>query len=297
MGRQVKRVSLDFQWSLGRVWEGFLNPHYEKSHRCSACEGGGWAQWARDFENLWWGRGNFRPEHIGLKSLAPNHPAIMRLAQRNVAHSPSFYGNDDGAVLREAARLAEHYNCQRQNFLTQEEIDLIASQNGFDRSFDKVLGADGTVTDRVGPLTPDFVTTTIISSVFSDVSSFYLIKAMAEKSGSSYSCAECDGEGVIWNSLKDKAAAEAWKPSEPPKGDGWQLWETVSEGSPVSPVFATAEELAEWLAGPESSESNTVNAGTSYEKWLSFIKGPGWAPSLMVTGGRVVGGVEAMQSA
>ena len=26
---------------------------------------------------------------------------------------------------------------------------------------------------------------------------------------------------------------------EPPIGDGWQVWETVSEGSPVTPVFAT----------------------------------------------------------
>ena len=30
---------------------------------------------------------------------------------------------------------------------------------------------------------------------------------------------------------------------DPPCGDGFQLWETVTEGSPISPVFATLDEL------------------------------------------------------
>ena len=33
---------------------------------------------------------------------------------------------------------------------------------------------------------------------------------------------------------------------EPPKGEGYQLWETTTEGSPVSPVFATLDELCKW---------------------------------------------------
>lgn len=65
----------------------------------------------------------------------------------------------------------------------------------------------------------------------------------------------------------------------PPKGDAWQLWETVSEGSPVSPVFATAEELATWLAEPGNDTS--VTAGTSKEEWLQFLNRHTWAPSLI----------------
>ena len=34
----------------------------------------------------------------------------------------------------------------------------------------------------------------------------------------------------------------------PPKGDGYQAWETTSEGSPISPVFETLEALCAWLA-------------------------------------------------
>ena len=35
---------------------------------------------------------------------------------------------------------------------------------------------------------------------------------------------------------------------ELPKGNGFQLWETTTEGSPVSPVFDTIGELADWCA-------------------------------------------------
>jgi hypothetical protein len=34
---------------------------------------------------------------------------------------------------------------------------------------------------------------------------------------------------------------------EVPTGEGWQVWETVSEGAPITPVFATDEELIDWL--------------------------------------------------
>lgn len=40
---------------------------------------------------------------------------------------------------------------------------------------------------------------------------------------------------------------ESWEEEEPPTGEGWQLWENVSEGSPVSPVFATSGELVDWM--------------------------------------------------
>lgn len=35
---------------------------------------------------------------------------------------------------------------------------------------------------------------------------------------------------------------------EPPTGDGFQLWETTSEGSPITPVFATLDELCAYAA-------------------------------------------------
>lgn len=66
---------------------------------------------------------------------------------------------------------------------------------------------------------------------------------------------------------------------DPLPGDCYQLWETVSEGSPVSPVFATPEELADWMVAPGNDTS--ITRGTTREQWLAMICGSGYAPSLV----------------
>lgn len=38
--------------------------------------------------------------------------------------------------------------------------------------------------------------------------------------------------------------------TSPPKGEGWQLWQTVSDG-PTTPVFKTAEELIDYMCQPD----------------------------------------------
>lgn len=74
---------------------------------------------------------------------------------------------------------------------------------------------------------------------------------------------------------------------EPPKGDGWQLWETVSEGSQCSPVFATAEELAKFLA---DGGSHPLGAHPTYEQALAFVH-KGSAPSMVMQDGQTESGV------
>ena len=74
----------------------------------------------------------------------------------------------------------------------------------------------------------------------------------------------------------------------------YMMYENVSEGTPISPAFATPEELARWLA------DSGANAGAfrkaSYEQWLETIK-RGSAPSMMAfvgnNGATMVSGVEA----
>ncbi|GAB3977415.1 hypothetical protein GCM10029978_067060 [Actinoallomurus acanthiterrae] len=59
-------------------------------------------------------------------------------------------------------------------------------------------------------------------------------------------CSTCDGHGNL-GTPEQRAAFEAWTPTPPLAGEGWQLWETVTEGSPLTPVFATEEQLARHL--------------------------------------------------
>lgn len=64
---------------------------------------------------------------------------------------------------------------------------------------------------------------------------------------------------------------------DPPEGEGWQLWETVSEGSPISPVFDSPESLARWMASPAYTWALSP---ILYETALRFVH-MGWAPSMV----------------
>jgi len=61
----------------------------------------------------------------------------------------------------------------------------------------------------------------------------------------------------------------AWLPDETP--DHFQIYETVSEGTPVSPVFASRDELAAWLV----TQGHSVKAAKAFAN-------DGWAPSMVV---------------
>lgn len=104
-----------------------------------------------------------------------------------------------------------------------------------------------------------------------------VVDAECKRLGIDPACEHCAGTGEIWDSPEDEQAADSWTAVEPPAGDGYQIWETVSEGSPISPVFATPEELARHMAGRPWG----ADKGSSYDAWMRFINGPGWALSMV----------------
>lgn len=68
MGREVKRVSLEFDWPLNERWEGYVNPHYR---RCPDCDGKGLAPHGRYLEDV--------ARMITLGGSYPDgHPAMRR---------------------------------------------------------------------------------------------------------------------------------------------------------------------------------------------------------------------------
>lgn len=69
------------------------------------------------------------------------------------------------------------------------------------------------------------------------------------------------------------------------------MYEDVSEGTPISPAFATPEELARWLT--DNNASAYADQTASYEGWLRVANG-GLAISMVYspqTG--IVNGVDA----
>lgn len=59
----------------------------------------------------------------------------------------------------------------------------------------------------------------------------------------------------------------------PPKGDAYQIWDMVKGGYPVSPVFETVEDMAEWL----SSKGRRVFPAHIHtkEEWITLLNGSG----------------------
>jgi hypothetical protein len=99
-------------------------------------------------------------------------------------------------------------------------------------------------------------------------------------------CKHCGGDAI---DPEIKEVYEAWTETPPPAGEGWQLWETTSEGSPQTPVFKTPEELARYCT--DNKVSSFGDQTETYETWLKFIRGPGWALSGIMHNGNMDSGV------
>ena len=71
-----------------------------------------------------------------------------------------------------------------------------------------------------------------------------------------------------WDNFLEEPIKKLKELLEVPKGEGFQLWETTSEGSPISPVFETLDELCEWC------EDNATTVGSlkaSKKEWKEML--------------------------
>ncbi|MCH6256697.1 hypothetical protein MLD52_09075 [Puniceicoccaceae bacterium K14] len=69
------------------------------------------------------------------------------------------------------------------------------------------------------------------------------------------------------------------------------MYENTSEGTPISPAFKSAEELARWLADNKASAFADMTA--TYEQWLSTCQS-GSAISMVISNEGMKSGVEAL---
>jgi hypothetical protein len=292
MGRDLKRVPIDFQWPENKVWDGYLNPHYTKSHNCPACAGSGASPEAQRLQAQWYGNAPFQPEERGSTPFLPTHPKVRAFAERNVNRSPSYYGGGEAAIQHEARRLADHFNQGWLHHLNAADVAALLESG---RLTD--LTHTWSPEHRWLPKEPAYIPTPNEVNIWSlsglghdTTNQWIVVRAECERLGIDKECPKCGGAGTIWDSPEAEQAAEAWEPTEPPKGDGYQVWENVSEGSPISPVFAAPEELARHMATTRWG----ADKGTSYEQWMRFILGPGFAVSMVADAHGIRTGVQAL---
>ncbi len=225
MGREIKRVALDFDWPLNEVWKGYVSPFNPK--QCYGCKQGDSGSYG------------YTPE-------------AQRLSDR-------WYGFDKEPDWQDLPNGRRWNKNAWQHNLNQEEVQILAD-NG------RLMDFTHTWSQKDGwkLKNPAYVPTaeevnewSKIGMGHDSINQGYVVEHECKRLGVPYTCTVCGGSGELWQSPEIEKIAEEWEQIEPPIGEGWQLWETVSEGSPITPVFATPEELVNYM----------VNGDTWKRKW------------------------------
>lgn len=230
-------MQLDFNWPLKKVWHGFLNPYYKESRKCPQCDGGGL--------------------------------------------------NEESALLAEAFYGSNKYGTRWGENITQEEVGALVAEG---RLMDFTHTWNATPGEGWKPKNPPYMPTAEEVNALNQgsrrgfaghdgINRWVLIETRARRLGIWGKCSKCEGEGTLWPDKTTKQRCEDWYDNErfgPPEGPGYQVWETVSEGSPFSPVFATAEGLEDWLVNDQDYSRKGARAFIDSE----------WAPSMIMTNGR-----------
>jgi len=332
VGRELRRVPLDFDWPLNKCWKGFINPHWEK--KCPACRDNGYPGNTQEYYYLeefvrrlllTAESSHSRPENYVPQKGAPTFHAQMfgidpgthvrwpfdsdpvdalaSLVQGEISEG-------DAAIIRRIAHLTPKpgiWSPQKARY-----------EWGFDeegkRTRTVVLDPEGGMyyphpylVEDDGIPDPGTTFADLMLSIpevrpemLGWQGAWSITKALFEYHGDKVGtdddewalpawcvCQVCQGTGI---EPEAQAAHDAWEKSDPPEGEAYQIWETVSDGSPVSPPFATPEELARWMVGNDDS----ITKDTGYEGWLRFINGPGFAMTAQVNvEGAMASGVAA----
>lgn len=109
-----------------------------------------------------------------------------------------------------------------------------------------------------------------------------------ERGERSEGCSESVRSMEFWEWHGPPPDREYHRPWADDEATWWQLWETVSEGTPVSPPFATKDELIAYLAERgDFWDQKRGDGGWGIERARAFIDA-GWSPSLVVLGGKVL---------
>ena len=289
MGREVKRVPLDFEWPIDKVWKGYLNPFYQYSKPCPFCEGSGSSPEAKVMSDQWYGNAPFNPEDRGSIPYLPDDPIIVAQATRKTVQEPAYYGRGDAAIKRECERLCGLFNKAWSHHLNEGDVDALIKAKrltDFTHTWKKGNGWIKNVPESI-PMAKQVNDWSLSGMGHDSINQWVVVSAECKKLGVSERCAHCKGEGTLWLSKEYRKKCDAWEREEPPQGDGWQVWETVSEGSPISPVFSTPEALAKHMTTTRWGGDQ----GTSYENWMKFIVGAGWCMSMVMDNGVLKDGV------
>lgn len=287
--RKIMKVPLDFSWPLGKTWKGYVNPH-PGPKRCKLCDGTGHnaetkriadtfydhegfgTRWRYDYGVDPYGRPASRPPwRIIGNSLAWKNKItqdeVEALVLKGRLMDFTHTWNPDGG-WKQKRWLTKGYYCSCKIPVPQLSPEH-KTAHCMACGEDMILLDEDDIRLQI-PFAEEVNAMDNRGGMGSHdaINRWILIETRAKRLGVYGKCQKCKGSGETKLPRKKKKKYKKWKEYEPPTGEGWQLWETTSEGSPKSPVFATADGLAEWCA-----ENTTIFANEKMPKyeWLSLI--------------------------
>jgi len=265
MGRTLKRIPLGFDWPIKKTWEGYLNPFYKYSSECWGCKRTGYGPDALFLHNAWYSHmavdlfGNF----YGYNILAvPSREGLKHMGWRD----------DVCNAIDRARKFGFKTLTHWADKLEEADIKALIDDErlmDFTHTWDPKKHWQKKEPPYIP--TPDEVNTWSGRGIGHDsINAGVCIRARCKRYGvENYLCPICKGEGQIWCDPKWKKQADEWSPTEPPKGKGYQLWQTTGEGSPISPVFKMLDELCEWAAGNATTFGSFKASKEEWKKMLS----------------------------
>lgn len=194
---QVMRVPLDFEWPIGKKWDGYVNPF---DSDCEICGGSGYTN-----EATW--------------VLALTH-FIVTIGVDGIQSS-----KEKQAKINELGIIWPHPYVRNWSCSPKKSSGEVIPPS---RELGKLILAIAEIQDEDETRLYDENRQYII---FNKLLDFFKIK--------NRECPKCLGEGML---LKEKY--DAWEPTDPPTGDGWQVWD---DDAPVSTVFSTRNGVTDHL--------------------------------------------------
>jgi hypothetical protein len=203
---------MDFDWPLHEVWKGYLTPEELIPPQCGTCHGDGYSVEARAIAN------SFYASQI---SLSWSRAELDR-AETLAWHDKIGQAEVDNLIERGRLRTMVRNPEDPTDWEWQALPRLAADVNREEREGRGFSGHDA-------------------------INRSILVRFRCERLGIPLNCPTCEGHGSI-ATPGEREVYENWECIDPPEGPGYQLWETTSEGSPISPVFETLEDLCNYAA-------------------------------------------------
>lgn len=234
----VKRVPMGFSWPLKVLWKGYINP-FPGPVECTVCDGTGYNQATKKLADEFHDNDGFGNRWSYVYGVDPEGKPATRPPWKVIGECRRWCDKiteDEISVLVKKWRLVEFTHVWTGKKWQRRKDRYIPTPSEINQWEQTGMGHDA-------------------------INRFILIEVRAKRLGIWGKCPVCKGRGHLRFPKAERQKYENWKEYEPPKGKGFQLWETVSDGSPISPVFRSAKALARWcvvsgqrLGGQEISE-------------------------------------------